>query len=107
VWEGSLGPNHPNVALALVGLAELERAMGRASEAVVWAERALAIREVGAVSAGELARTRFVLARALVEAGRERSRAVVLAEQARTTYRQTGDGELADVEAWLTTRRAR
>lgn len=54
-----------------------------------------------------LAEARFMLARALWAAGRNRGRAVELARQARDAYREAGtakEQELAEVEAWLAKR---
>ena len=91
-----------------VGLANVALAKHRPKDALPLAERALAIHENAGVPATLLASTRFLLARALwdapADAGRDRPRAVALAEQARDALRETGAGsakDLAEVEAWL------
>jgi eukaryotic-like serine/threonine-protein kinase len=104
IKEEALGPEHPDLAYSLVGLSRVALARGRAADAVVLAERAVKVREDGSAPAGEEAEARFVLARALWDASRERPRALAVAEQAREAYREAGDGEataLAEVEAWL------
>jgi hypothetical protein len=65
------------------------------------AERALTVREQGDASATALAQARFLLARALIEAGEGPERALALAEQARKAYREGGSNTLAPVERWL------
>ena len=104
IREKALGSDHPVVARSLIGLAEVAIARGRAADAVAPAERAIEIREAHDVAPAELARARFVLARALTEAKQDRPRAVALARQAQEGYREAGAGSadaLAEVEAWL------
>ena len=105
IWEASLGPDHADVAYALVPLAQVALAQGRPAEARRLAERALALRESGSLE-GDLAEARFVLARAIV--GEDPTRAFALAEQARATCRAGGVTEaqaLAEIEAWLAANR--
>jgi hypothetical protein len=78
----------------------------------VWRRPADALSRVAATN-GEtpdelLAETRFMLAQALWEAppdrGRDRPRAVALAEQARLAFQEVGKrraGDLAEVEGWI------
>jgi eukaryotic-like serine/threonine-protein kinase len=104
IHEQALGSEHPDIAYSLVGLARVALARGRAADAVVLADRAVKVRKDGDAPTGDLAEARFVLARALWDASRERPRALAVAEQAREAYREAGHGkatELAEVEAWL------
>jgi tetratricopeptide (TPR) repeat protein len=84
IQERSLGAQHPSLAAALLGLGEAQRRLGHPAEALAPLERALALREAARASALELATARFVLARALWDAGGEarRARAEGLAETA-------------------------
>jgi ribosomal protein S9 len=68
------------------------------------AVRAVRVREAGGVPAGQLAASRFVLARALWESRQDRERARALARQAADSYAELGASKadaLAEVEAWL------
>jgi eukaryotic-like serine/threonine-protein kinase len=106
IREKSLDPDHPDLAYTLLGLAEIQLQVGRPADAVPLAARARTLRETGSVPATEVAQARFVLARALVGAGRSQAEAVALAEQARDAYREAGDAakdDLAEVERWLAT----
>jgi serine/threonine-protein kinase len=108
IFEKTLNPEHPYVAYPLVDLAQVALEQHRPIDAVPLAQRAVAVWEKGGVPARDLAAGRFVLARALWEApasaGRDRRRAVPLAEQARDAYRDAGKDkakDLAEVEKWL------
>jgi serine/threonine-protein kinase len=72
--------------LAIAGdftlLAEAELANGKPKDALAHAERAVELSAKGTRYPGELARTRFALARALVATGGDRTRAGELAKQA-------------------------
>jgi eukaryotic-like serine/threonine-protein kinase len=104
VWENALGPEHHFVTYALVSLAETALARSSASEAIAPAQRAVTMRENAGSPAAELATARFVLARALWDAHRDRDRALELARQARAAYRDAGEGRASDLEqvdGWL------
>jgi tetratricopeptide (TPR) repeat protein len=107
VFEKAMGPDHPYVSDPLIGLAQIAIAEQRPGEAVPLAERALARKEQSGSVASALAFPRFVLAQALwaapVDGGRDRARAVRLAEQAREGHAAAkGSAEaLAEVEGWL------
>jgi tetratricopeptide (TPR) repeat protein len=74
-------------ATALTGLGEDLVALGRAGEAQGPLERALTLREQRPLGAADLASTRFALAKALWESGRDRERARSLAARAGETFR--------------------
>lgn len=102
--EQELGASHPYVADDLFELATSLLAIGEAGEAARHLERALKIREETDAPPATVAATRFALAKALRQAGRDPERARRLAEQARELYREDSEHhreELTQVEAWL------
>jgi len=113
IREKALGPDHPRVTQMLLGLAEIALAQRRPADALMLAQRATTVQEHHEAGADELARARFVLARTLwdapEDAGRNRTRAMTLAEQARDAQREAGKAgaePLAAIEAWLAERRS-
>jgi tetratricopeptide (TPR) repeat protein len=95
---------HPEDPTALHGLGVASLAEGRPDEAIPLLESALAIREAHEIDAGLVAETRFSLARALWEGGRERRRALSLAGAARETFVAKDRGARARaVDGWLAT----
>jgi tetratricopeptide (TPR) repeat protein/predicted Ser/Thr protein kinase len=101
-WEDALGSDHPQLITPLLGLADVMLAQHRAAAAASLAERAVALGESNGSLPTELAQARFTLARAVLEADRDRDRARTLSESARDGYREIGDStEQAKVEAWL------
>jgi tetratricopeptide (TPR) repeat protein len=106
--ERALGAQHPELAGPLTGRGEALLRLGRATEALVPLERALALREKHAVAPGELAETRFALARALWDSRKDAARARELALKAEDALEQPGTGALrARVQAWLDARTPR
>ena len=104
IREKAVGPDHPHLAYSLVGLARIELLQDRPAEAEKLARRAVQLREAGGASPMHLAKAQFVLSRALVASGGDRSRAVALAERARNGFRAAGEPaneQLAEVERWL------
>ncbi|MBC8072047.1 MAG: serine/threonine protein kinase, partial [Deltaproteobacteria bacterium] len=87
--------------LRLMGLQLLT--LGRAGEATVPLERALALHSVGSFDTHERPKTQLALARALWSSGGDRRRAHGLATSARDTLaREDPDSvELVETEAWL------
>jgi len=94
--EAGLGAEHADLADPLLGLAELLLRDGREGEAVAPAERAY-----GLLTGEARAPAAFALARALVAAGGERTRAAALAREAQAAW-PTGGAERAEVDRWLT-----
>jgi serine/threonine protein kinase len=102
IWEREFGLDNRNLAYALTGIGVSDLADGDASSAIVPLERAFKIREAQETDPSRRAETRFALARSLWEAGRDRSRARVLAEEAREGYAKAEiKVKLTEVEAWL------
>jgi serine/threonine-protein kinase len=107
IWERTGGPDHPYVAWALTGIGETHVGSGSPALAIPPLERALAIRVAEQGDVAELARTRFVLARALWNTRRDRRRAVDLARQARADCVSAGRraaASLAEIDGWLARR---
>lgn len=107
IFRDALGPDHRFVVSALNNLAttlnEIDR-HAEADQAVRHLERASEIREGADAPPAAVAATRFALARALRQAGRDPERARRLAEQARAVYREDPERhreELAEIETWL------
>lgn len=103
IEERALGPEHPNLAYDLLGLADGELEAGKQADAIAHYERALALRVAHGSPPVEVAEARFSLARALVKTRGDRVRAMKLATQARDTYH--GDPAQADtaaaVDRWI------
>ncbi|MBK8236579.1 MAG: serine/threonine protein kinase [Deltaproteobacteria bacterium] len=100
-----LPEDHPDLAYPLLGLAQLEYRRGEPAAAVAHAERAMAIREAQGDDPPELARTRWLLARALAELD-QRARARAVAERAREGFAGLGPAfarDVAAIDAWMTT----
>jgi tetratricopeptide (TPR) repeat protein len=96
------------LANSLTGLGLTHLDLGQLVSAVSVLERALGIRERVEPDPTLVAETRFGLARALTELGRDRTRSLHLARLARRGYVQSDRASaLADVEAWLTLRGSR
>jgi serine/threonine protein kinase/tetratricopeptide (TPR) repeat protein len=114
ILDKALGPEHEEVATPLVELAAAYLERKRPAEALAAAERAMALRSgTEGVAPAELAETQFVLARALIAAGKaggkagskDRQRAIELARQSRDTFRTLPPAAVTQaldaVDAWL------
>jgi tetratricopeptide (TPR) repeat protein len=99
-----VSPDHPYVGLSLVGLADCREEVGDAATAVPEAERGLALVEKQAGDPGQLALARYVLAKALWSANRDKPRALVLGADARKGFAAGGlallNGRVA-VDSWF------
>jgi tetratricopeptide (TPR) repeat protein len=99
-----------NLAGYLVGLGRARLAVGQATAAVEALERAARALEGGGALPEDVAEAQDWLARALWQAGKDRRRAVELAEAARAGYAAGGPRSrrrLVELEAWLGPRRPR
>jgi serine/threonine protein kinase/tetratricopeptide (TPR) repeat protein len=102
VWERELGLDNRNLAYALTGIGVSYLSEGDAANAIVPLERAFKIREAHETDPSRRAETRFALARALWESGRDHVRARSLAEQAHDSYAKAElKTNVAEVESWL------
>jgi tetratricopeptide (TPR) repeat protein len=106
IWERVFEPKHPDLAAALAGLGKAYLETDKTEQALRPLERALEIQGVAEGLPQRIAETRFALARALWDSGRDRRRAVDLARQARDGYGLANARDKADeVKAWLVTHR--
>jgi len=110
IQEALLGPDHPQLARSLISLAQVQRKAGDVDGAIVLLERAITVLEASRAPLVERWPADFELAQALWESGRERQRALELAEgslriltDARGEFARAED--FAEVEAWLAPRR--
>lgn len=92
IEERALGPEHPNLAYDLLGLADGELEAGKQADAIAHYERALALRVAHGSPPVEVAEARFSLARALVKTRGDRVRAMKLATQAGYVSRRSRTG---------------
>jgi serine/threonine-protein kinase len=98
--ERLAGPNHPENVFGLVLLGRTLRLAGRAGEAVVLLERAIALPEVLPLLRGH---ARFELAQTTWASNRARAR--VVAGLAREDFIASGESA-GEIDAWLESRRA-
>ncbi len=97
-------PSADDLGLAAGLRAECELGLGHVARAVDLGEKAVALIDSGGVEAFLAARSRWLLARALYTAGKDRPRALRLAADARDKYAALGlvyAGDRQKVEAWL------
>jgi eukaryotic-like serine/threonine-protein kinase len=102
IWERELGGENLNLAYALTGIGLGHLAEGNAATALVPLERAFKLRKEQETEPSRRAETSFALARALWDSQRDRSRAQVLADEAKDDYLKASAKTKADeVEDWL------
>jgi tetratricopeptide (TPR) repeat protein len=102
IWERELGGENITVSYALTGIGLSYLAERNPSAALVPLERAFQIREAHEPEPSRRAETEFALARALWGANRDRGRARMLAERARTAYTTAAvAGKSSEIDAWL------
>jgi eukaryotic-like serine/threonine-protein kinase len=99
------GRDNPNNVFVLTSMAEVNLALGRPAEAVPFIRRAIALAEAAQLDPTELAKARFVAARALWRAGEDRREALELARLAEVGYRASerpSEGAIEAIAAFLT-----
>jgi len=100
-WERSLGPTHPALAFALLGIGKSHLAEHDPEAALAPLERALALRSAGDIDAIYLSEAQHQLATALWAARpRERARARALVEHARRLLADDPEARV-EVDQWL------
>jgi serine/threonine-protein kinase len=101
IQDKALGPDHPDIAETHSMMGSALMAAHRPQQAIASIERAISIRAGLAGAAHDLADDRFRLARALIQVGRDRRRALELADAARVAFAAEGDTASAgEVDAW-------
>jgi tetratricopeptide (TPR) repeat protein len=109
ILEKAYGADQPQVVVALISIGQAELALGQPARAIEPLERAE--RMLPATGApDDRGAVRFLLARALWDARRDRRKARDLANAARTDYARAGDGfkpQVDEVDRWLARRPAR
>ena len=86
VWNKELAPDHPYFGDSLNGIGQTYLGQDAPEAALAPLERALAIREKNGAEPPQIGETRFLLARALWDSGREHVRARALARAAKLAY---------------------
>jgi tetratricopeptide (TPR) repeat protein/predicted Ser/Thr protein kinase len=95
--EKVVGPTHPDVAWDLVGLGSIQVALHKPAQALRLLERALKL-----APEHILAEVQFTLAQALWDSRRDRSRALMLANQSLEDWQRRGrKSDAAEVSKWL------
>jgi eukaryotic-like serine/threonine-protein kinase len=101
-FEREVSADDRNLAYALTGLGMGWLQTGRFVEAIAPLERAMKIREKAEPESLKVSETKFALARALWDSGRDRARARALADAARESLARTSEtAKRAEVEMWL------
>ena len=104
IREKALGPEHPSLSSDLTGIGKEYVNLHLARKAIGPLERSLSLGEKKPGGRIFLANTRFALARALKDSGRDLNRALQLASLAHDAYAADGvpsSGQLAEVDEWL------
>ncbi|HLL53333.1 MAG TPA: tetratricopeptide repeat-containing protein kinase family protein, partial [Myxococcaceae bacterium] len=97
--EKAMGPDNPALSYSYDGLGQTMLAAGRPEEAVAPLEKALSFE---GVETEALAETGFYLARALLDSGRNPSRAFAHANKARAQFAEVKKpAKVAEVDGWL------
>ena len=104
--EATLGNEHPFLGYHSTCIARALVQEGKAHEALPWLDRAVAIRSKSTRDPVETADTGFVLAQALWDTRKDRSRALELAKQAHAAYVEANnrDFDVREIAAWLAER---
>ncbi|MCE9580651.1 MAG: serine/threonine-protein kinase [Deltaproteobacteria bacterium] len=101
ILDRAYGPDNADTAYALTGLGRALILLGHPVEALPLLERAVALRTAHEVADDDAARSQFLLARALVDAGRDRARARALAQAARDRIADGPADDRKEIDAWL------
>jgi tetratricopeptide (TPR) repeat protein/predicted Ser/Thr protein kinase len=104
IEEKAHGPDHPAVADVLMECARSYVLARKPLEAIPLLERALALVKTVAIQPGSLEAIQFVMARALWDIGKDKSKALELAREAYQSLKAAGGYRTAlynELEAWL------
>jgi eukaryotic-like serine/threonine-protein kinase len=103
VWNKELPPEHSNFGDSYSGIGQSYLGQDAPEPALAPLERALAIREKSGAEPSQIGETRFLLARALWDSGRDRTRAQALARAAKLAYGDKAPwrDKVDAIDAWL------
>jgi tetratricopeptide (TPR) repeat protein len=103
IMEKTMGPNHPYLADALVGIGQVHLDAGEVAAARAPLERAVALLATASVRATDRADAQFTLAKALAAGQVDPARARSLAEAALSAYAgsRAFTEQRAEVAKWL------
>jgi tetratricopeptide (TPR) repeat protein len=104
IWTRANGEGSPSTVIPNVSLSEAQLEAGHPEAALVHARRALAAGEAGEIDPREVARARFVTARAIRASGGDPQEARALAELAKQGHAgadEPSEGEIEKIERWL------
>ncbi len=102
IYEAKLGKDNVQLAEMLTGIGETHLAAKRPAEAIAPLERGLALTAASPSHRSHATVLRFLLARALWDAGSDRTRARALAEEAAAAFADLGDDKArAELVSWL------
>ena len=103
VWAQAHGPDHPDHAYALTGIGRAHMDMGHPELAIASLQQAVQLRDPETVEPRLAASSRFILARAMMEAGVDKAKAREVALEAKRLF-ATVDGTrepVDEVAQWL------
>jgi len=103
IWR-KVGVDNPMLGYALTGRGQALTKLGRPAAAIPVLEEAIVLRQRAHVSADMVAPSQFALAQALRAAGRQPTRAVELARQARDGFAGAGEAgrsQVEEIDRWL------
>ncbi|MCX4245365.1 tetratricopeptide repeat protein [Paraliomyxa miuraensis] len=104
IWTSTQGEQSPNSIYGLVSLSEAYLALNQPAEAAEHVLHALELAEVGEIDPVEIAKARFVAARAVWRSGGDRREAMEFAKQSKVGYEASerpSPKEIATIAAWL------
>ena len=102
-WAKELTADHPYFGDSLSGIGQSYLGEGTPERALAPLERGLAIREKNRAEPSQISETQFLLAQALWDSGRDRTRAVALARSAKEGYgdRPWWRDKVGAIDRWL------
>ena len=103
VWNKELAPDHSYFGDSYNGIGRSYLGQDAPESALAPLERALAIREKSGAEPSQIGETRFLLARALWDSGRDRARARTLAEAAKAAYGEKAQwrDKVEPIDRWI------
>ena len=103
VVESTYGDKHPWVGFALTNVGTAQKHLGKSEAAIENLERALEVLKDQPADSVQIAKAKMALAEALVDAGREKTRAIALARGALDVF-DPNSGDAQRAREWLAQR---